>query len=132
MTHHDDEEVAVRLGRALRSLRSQIGVSASEVARRIEQPSHYVSRWETGQRTPDLAVVNRIEDALEVTRGTVLKMAGFVSTADSKTLEVLASDPLLDEVTRPVVVSAYTAAVRASRNGRDGDANSPSRRRRRP
>jgi transcriptional regulator with XRE-family HTH domain len=129
MPSHDDEPVAARLGRALRSLRLDLGVSAAEVARRIDETTNNVSRWETGQRTADPAVLNRIEDALEVERGTVLKMAGFVSTG-TETLQVLASDPLLDEVTRPFVVSAYTTAVQmARRNGR-GEKHKPSPRRR--
>jgi transcriptional regulator with XRE-family HTH domain len=73
------DEIAARLGRALRKAREDAGVTQSDLARRLETTPNQVSRWEAGGRRLDLEVVEEAEMAMGLTSGTVLRLAGFVS-----------------------------------------------------
>ena len=54
------------LQNALREARIQAGLRQEEVARRLEQPQSFVSKYETGERRLDLAELKEICEALEV------------------------------------------------------------------
>ena len=54
------------LQNALREARIQAGLRQEEVARRLEQPQSFVSKYETGERRLDPAELKEICEVLEV------------------------------------------------------------------
>jgi len=66
-----------KFGALIKGLRLKKGMSLREFARRIEVSPAYVSRIERGRdNPPSVEILERMEDALGVDRGTLLAEAG--------------------------------------------------------
>lgn len=81
------DEVAVRLGDALRKARGSM--SAASLARGLQVAPNYIARWEAGGRRLDLETIERIEMLLGVRTGTVLRLAGYVDDGGLIDLDTL-------------------------------------------
>mgnify|MGYP003347394114 FL=1 len=69
-----------------------------------------ISRWSTGEVEPRLDDIASIEDACGLSRGHILRAAGYVASND-RPEEVVASDHRLDPARRELLVAAYQAAL---------------------
>jgi transcriptional regulator with XRE-family HTH domain len=72
------DPVAVRLGEGLRQARTIAGCNQRQLARMLEVPPNYVSRWETGVRRLELETIERAEQVMQLQPGTVFRCAGYV------------------------------------------------------
>jgi transcriptional regulator with XRE-family HTH domain len=72
-----------------------------------------VSRWSTGDVEPSLDDLLRLEDVCGLTRGHILRAAGYVHDLGSAE-DFIASDHRLDPVRRELLLSAYLAALQQS------------------
>lgn len=115
--------LAVRLGHGLRAAREIAGITQEELADRLagtgtkgaaKTPKNYVGRWEIGTRGLDLSVIEKAEEVMGLTRGTIFRLSGFVDDGELIDLGSLA----------PGVRQAVEDIVRAlggtNRNGTDG------------
>jgi transcriptional regulator with XRE-family HTH domain len=72
-----------------------------------------ISRWSTGDVEPSLDDLLRLEDVCGLTRGHILRAAGYVHDLGSAE-DFIASDHRLDPVRRELLLSAYMAALHQS------------------
>lgn len=77
--HHQ----AVPLGEAIREVRGSM--TQDELARAVNTDQGTISKWESGRIWPDFDDLPRIEKAVGVPLGTILRRAGYV--AEIKTLD---------------------------------------------
>lgn len=68
---------AQALGAAIRAKRGRL--SQTRLGELVGRPQATVSTWENGQVSPSLAMVGRIEEALDLPVGSLLIEAGYVS-----------------------------------------------------
>lgn len=101
--------VAEQLGTALRTVRQSVGVSQGALSDRIGKKQSYISEYETGRKPLPLRLVADIEQALGVSRGTILVAAGFVDH-DVTVRDLLVSDPALDAEDRRLLLEMYERA----------------------
>lgn len=88
MSTNDDKGAATRLGRAFKKARESAGISGSELARRLNatgisdsiEASH-IYRWEAGGRPLNLPLIESAERVMDLSPGTVLRLAGYVDDA---------------------------------------------------
>jgi transcriptional regulator with XRE-family HTH domain len=94
MAHQINDE----FGRLLKRCREARGVSQSKLAERAGFDHSYVSRLESGARTPTRDAVDRLGEALglnQVERDALLAAAGFLPRDVSS---LLSSEPVIGEV----------------------------------
>lgn len=60
------------LGKVIRQIREEKGVTQESLAELAEVDRTYIYRIETGKRTPSIDIIFRIADALKVTPGHLL------------------------------------------------------------
>jgi len=98
----------------LRKYRLQSGLSQQELANRIFVERSSVASWETGRRIPDVTMILRIAEALDVSPDSLLEQAA-VSSAEtgSERPAVLAAD---DE---PIALEGAVSILRATLTGAD-------------
>lgn len=72
------DPVAVRLGDGLRRARTIAGCNQRQLARLLDVPPNYVSRWETGVRRLEFETIERAEQLMGLQPGTVFRCAGYV------------------------------------------------------
>jgi transcriptional regulator with XRE-family HTH domain len=111
--------LAVRLGGGLAAARRVAGLTQEELADRltaagIRTPKNYVGRWEIGTRLLDLSKIEKAEEVMGLTRGTVFRLAGFVDDGELIDLGSLAPG------VRQAVEDIVRALGGANRNGTDG------------
>ena len=99
-----------RLSRAVKQARENSGVTQAELARRMGVTQPQISQWETS-REPDLDNVARIETGLELRRGAILRLAGYVENGSSVE-EVIQQDASLSSTTRRLLLAALAEARR--------------------
>ena len=58
-----------KLAALLRSVRSEAGLTQSEIAERLELPQSFVSKYESGERRLDLVELRQICKALKISLG---------------------------------------------------------------
>jgi transcriptional regulator with XRE-family HTH domain len=85
-------------------------LTQAELARRLGVAQNTVSRWSTGDVEPSLADIYRIEQICGVTRGHILRAAGYVAEALHPE-DVIDLDVRLDPARRELLLSAYRAAL---------------------
>lgn len=95
------DPVAVRLGEGLRASRAIAGVNQRELARLLDVPPNYISRWETGVRRLELETIERAEQAMKLQPGTVFRSAGYVDDGDQLNLGSL--DPSAQRAIRAIL-----------------------------
>lgn len=112
----DEEPAAVsageqkgRLGRAIATVRKRRGLTQREVETLSGIPQVTLSRWENDAQ-PSLDDLARLEDALSVSRGAILREAGYIENDPRTVAEVIDSDPTLDDRVRALVWSTYREA----------------------
>ena len=64
---------AVRVGARIRAARDAKGVTQSQLARAIEVPDSYISRWERGDNMPSWDNLEAIAAELGVTLGSLVE-----------------------------------------------------------
>lgn len=99
--------VAEQLGTALKVVREAVGVSQGDLGAKIGKKQSYVHEWETGRKLLPLRLVGPIEDALGLSRGALLRQAGFVADAGASARDLLTSDPSLSPEDRVTLVQVY-------------------------
>jgi transcriptional regulator with XRE-family HTH domain len=85
-------------------------LTQTELAAVLGVAQNTISRWSTGEVEPRLDDIAAIEDACGLTRGHVLRAAGYVASTD-RPEEALAADHRLDAARRELLVAAYHAAL---------------------
>lgn len=70
-----DPAITVAIGRAVRSLREQQGLSQEELAARSKMHRTYVGGIERGERNPTVTVLYRLAAALQVSGSALLAVA---------------------------------------------------------
>lgn len=113
--------VARRLGAALKRVRVAARVSGADLGTLIEKGQAQISKWETGENLLQLHQIERIEDALQVTPGTILAEAGFIATPSAAIRTLIADDDELEPVDREWIVRQFDSSWRRSHGLRDGD-----------
>ncbi len=73
----------------IQNLRKAKGMSQEELADQIGVSRQAVSKWESGQSTPDLEKIIMISDLFEVTTDYILKGIEPVSATNKKTIQSL-------------------------------------------
>lgn len=98
----------------LRKYRLQSGLSQQELAGRIFVERSSVASWETGRRIPDVTMILRIAEALDVSADDLLERAGSPSAENgSGHPAVLVTD---DE---PIALEGAVSILRATLTGAD-------------
>lgn len=69
-----------------------------------------ISRWSTGEVEPRLDDIAAIEEACGLSRGHILRAAGYVATVANPE-DAVAADHRLDAARRELLVAAYRAAL---------------------
>jgi transcriptional regulator with XRE-family HTH domain len=69
------DRVLVELGRALRARRTERGVSQEELSLATGVHRNYIGGIERGERSPSVATVARLADALDISLAEVFKQA---------------------------------------------------------
>jgi transcriptional regulator with XRE-family HTH domain len=111
-----DVSVNERVGRTLRQLRTDVGLSQGDVAGRLGVSQETISGYERGRPITTEALV-ALEEALGVARGTLFKAAGLCEeNGDARA--ALERDPELDEAVRQVVLATYDSARETTRVNR--------------
>lgn len=106
-------EKATALGRAIALVRKRRGMTQHQLGAASGIPQVTLSRWENGAH-PSLDDLARLEEALQVSRGSILREAGYVEDMPRSVGEVIDSDPTLEERFRGLVWSIYREAQRLS------------------
>jgi transcriptional regulator with XRE-family HTH domain len=83
-----------------------------QLAEALGVPQVYVSRWETS-RVPTNGQVGKIEKALGLPAGTLLRRAGYIADGVDVRAAVMA-DPNLTPDYRDIVLNTYDMAVKNS------------------
>lgn len=115
--HHGD----VLFGDAIHLQRERRGWSQDELARRLAVTQQSVSRWEAGTAVPPPRRVMAIEDELEIARGTLLRLTGYLpegqhSDRAGRFRELIALIPELSDQELLLVVDSAWQVFR-DRNG---------------
>jgi len=98
--------------RALKGAREQQGVSQRELARLIDVHPGTVAQWETGQSVPRVPAAVRVERALGVEEGQLLRLLGYLhpdvqARTVASVVEAVESDPALNPDDRQLLLSIY-------------------------
>lgn len=101
-------------GRALGRRLARIGMSQSELARRLDIHATTVSNWVAGSRRPSPDTVYRIEQAVEMAQGMLSKHLGYVPAprADRKrpapsVVDAVLSDSSLSDAAKLRLIDHY-------------------------
>lgn len=82
-------------GSLLKRLRTERNISQSKLAERADFDHSYVSRLESGARTPTRDAVSRLSEALQLGADeyeTLLRSAGFIGDDDSAIVKAIRAD----------------------------------------
>lgn len=102
-----------RLASHIARARREVGLSQVELAGKLGVAQSLVGRWETS-REPSLEMVNAIEVACGLTKGELLRRAGFVGESPSVLLAIEA-DRKLTPAARRMLLASYRSAVKERR-----------------
>lgn len=119
------DDVAVRLGQALKQARTQVGMTGAELARQLTAsgrfdkgvPVQNVYRWESGERPLSLATIELAEGIMKLRAGTILRLAGYVDDGDL--IDVGTLPPWAQRPVRAILKDADRDKLVGS-NGEDG------------
>lgn len=100
-----------RLTSAFRRAYESAGLSQEVLAEYTGIRQATISKYARGETTPPLDFLAEVEDACQLTRGHILRLAGFVD--DAVDLEAAAlTDPDIDDDIRPMLVDLIRYARR--------------------
>lgn len=108
-----------RLSRALRQTYEAAGFTQVRLSEATGIDQQTISKYARGAVQPSLDVVVAVEDACGAARGSILRLAGYVSD-ELDVASALRSDPHLDAEGRELVSSLY-AYCRRKRSSEDAD-----------
>jgi transcriptional regulator with XRE-family HTH domain len=111
------DPVAVRLGDGLRQARTIAGCNQRQLARLLDVPPNYVSRWETGVRRLELETIERAEQVMQLQPGTVFRCAGYV---EDNGLDMGSLDPAAQKAIK-AILRAFGGDTSGEAVRRDGD-----------
>jgi len=100
---------------ALRQAREASGLSQRAVARAVGRTASAVWQWEEGQGAPDLDVIAKLEELLDLNPGTLARLLGYQPTnaaQPASVLEAVRTDPRLDDDGRELLAKVYRWLVR--------------------
>ena len=98
----------------LKKLREEKGLSQSEIAKRMYVTRTTVSRWESGHRLPDAAMITRLSDVLGVDVNILISAA---AQSDENPIVIMVDDnkvflgdgiPIIEEVIPNATVIGFT------------------------
>lgn len=115
MVEAERDQVAARLGDALRKARASVDVSQAELARRLGVIPQELNRWESGRRRISLETLVEAEQALGVRAGTVLRLAGYVD--DGGLIDVATLAPWAQRSVSLIIESATRSEVAPNNDG---------------
>lgn len=96
--------------RAIREAREAAGLTGYALAKKLDvEPGQLTSRWEAS-REPSLTDIGRIEEALDLPRGYLLRAAGYVDEVISPE-EAIANDKRLTPMKRDLVMGALMSML---------------------
>ena len=96
---------------AIRQARQSVGMSQPQLAELMGIAQTNIARWET-EREPRLDAISEIEDALELPRGYILTLAGYVAEPAITVEEAIAHDKGLTKTAKQLVLGAYHSVRR--------------------
>jgi len=100
---------------ALRQARETSGLSQRAVARAVGRTASAVWQWEKGQGAPDLDIIAKLEELLDLDAGTLARLLGYQPTntvQPASVLEAVRTDPRLDDDGRELLAKVYRWLVR--------------------
>ncbi len=108
------EPVGGRLSEAFRQTYEAAGASQLDIsaALGVDQPT--VSKWARGMRRPPLDALPVVEALIDVTKGTILRRAGYVDDPGGGVKEAILADPDLSEDDRRTLIGFYEFALSRS------------------
>ena len=98
----------------MKKLREEKGLSQNEIAKRMYVTRTAVSRWESGHRLPDAAMITRLSDVLGVDVNILISAA---AQSDENSIVIMVDDnkvilnggmPIIEEVIPNAVVAGFT------------------------
>ncbi|MFP5319590.1 MAG: helix-turn-helix domain-containing protein [Acidimicrobiia bacterium] len=98
------------LGKALRAVREEQGLTQDQLASTTGIYQSTLSRWERDERLPDLTELRQVEQALGVPAGHILLRAGLVDEVTSVE-QAIAGDARLTDEGKTYVLTSYRAAL---------------------
>lgn len=101
--------VRQEIGRALKQVREAANLTKVTLGARIGKPASYFTEWEKGRKGAQLDDIIRIEEALNLTRGSILRLAGFIDEP-ATVRDAIAGDPTIPESDRVVILEIYDGA----------------------
>jgi transcriptional regulator with XRE-family HTH domain len=112
-----DEQRRAAFVRALKAAREQRGVSQRELARLVDVHPSTVAQWEIGQSVPRVPAAVRVERALDVEEGQLLRLLGYLhpdvqARTVAGVVEAVESDPSLAPEDRELLLTIYRQLAR--------------------
>ena len=98
----------------LKKLRAEKGLSQNEIAKRMYVTPTTVSRWESGHRLPDAAMIARLSDVLDTDVNVLLNAAAqsdehpIVIIVDDNKVIVNGGLPIIEDVIPNATVTGFT------------------------
>lgn len=98
----------------LKKLRSEKGLSQRELSEQIYVTRTAITKWESGNRLPDVAMINRLSEVLDVDMSTLLSAAAesdecpTVIMVDDNAVVLNGSLPIIEEVIPNASVTGFT------------------------
>ena len=98
----------------LKQLRTKKGLSQRELAEKMYVNRSTITRWESGSRLPDVAMISRLSQCLETNIGTLFSTAlesdasPNVIIVDDKKMFISGALPILEEVLPNATITGFT------------------------
>jgi transcriptional regulator with XRE-family HTH domain len=98
---------------SLKSLRTARGISQQQLATKLFVDRSTIARWESGDRVPDLAIVPRIAESLDVDTATLLNAvqadeAPKIIVVDDERIVLSGAIALLEETIPKAAITGFT------------------------
>lgn len=77
-------ELAALIGGAIKQARTERAVSQGALAKALSIDQGSVSAWETGRNVPPVERLRQVEQALDMTPGSLTKLVGFIPVPGSE------------------------------------------------
>ena len=117
--------MGISFGELLKRLRSERGLSQSQLGERLHVDRSTVAKWESGDRVPDAVMISRLSNQMGVRMAELLRAIGN----NSEPLQVIMVDderiilggglPILKEALPNSVVSGFTVPSQAVDHARE-------------
>lgn len=113
----DREDVARRVGAAMREARDHAGLTQAEAAEQLGESRDTVAKWDQGRHIPDLWKFPHIERVYGLPRGWLLRHAGFLEDVARWNLaDIVSSDPSIESDVAELVAALVARITGTSRS----------------